>query len=134
MDEQRLLSNSICTGDSHTQDLLRGAQSLVELAEGLPDIAFQLSVLEFLCQRDPVLVVGNAGLGAGAHLAVEMAKSLSDVKLTCMAEGRERDSSKGCTKDLMGCCTEASTAPSLPAKLYSLLTLCHFRAKTSASS
>lgn len=52
-----------------------------------------------------MLVVGNAGLEAGAHLAVEMAECLSDVKLTCMVEGRERDSSKGCVTDLMEFCT-----------------------------
>ena len=82
--------------NSHRQDLLRCAQSLVELTEGLPDIAFQLSVVQLLCQRYPVLMVGNAGLEIGGHFAVEMAERLSDVELTCMVQGREKDRSGDC--------------------------------------
>lgn len=86
----RNCSESIYT-NSPTQDLLGGVQILVELAEGLPNIAFHLSVLELLGQRHPVLVVGDAGLEVGGHLTVEMAESLRDVELTCVVEGRERD-------------------------------------------
>lgn len=96
--------------NTHRQDLLRCAQSLVELAEGLPDIAFQLSVLQLLCQRYPMLMIGNGGLGIGGHFGVEMAETFSDVKLTCMVQGREKDRSGDCVRDLTGCCTEANTA------------------------
>ena len=87
---------TLTASHSHRQDLLRCAQSLVELTEGLPDIAFQLSVLQLLCQRYPVLMVGNAGLEIGGHFAVEMAERLSDVELTCMVQGREKDRSGDC--------------------------------------
>lgn len=98
------------TASTHRQDLLGCAQSLIELAEGLTDIAFHLSILELLCQRYPVLMVGNAGLEIGGHFAVEMAERLSDVKLTCMVQGREKDRSGGCIRDLTGCCTEVNAA------------------------
>lgn len=86
---------TLTASNSHRQDLLRCAQSLVELAEGLPNIALQLPVLQLLCQRYPVLVVGNAGLEIGGHFAVEMAERLSDVKLTCMVQGREKGQVRG---------------------------------------
>lgn len=95
---------------SNRLDLLRCAQSLVELAEGLPDTAFQLPVLQLLCQRYPVLMVGDAGLETGGHFAVEMAETLSDVKLTCMVQGREKDRSGDRIRDPSGCCTEVNAA------------------------
>lgn len=45
-------------------------------------------------------MVGDAGLEIGGHFAVEMAERLSDVKLTCMVQGREKDRSGDCIRVL----------------------------------
>lgn len=70
-----------------------------------------------------MLVVGDAGLKVGAHLAVEMAQTLRDVQLTCVAQGKE-NTGQGTAL--------GTTLPCSP--LYSLLRFCHFRANPSASS
>lgn len=57
-----------------------------------------------------MLMIGDAGLQTGGHFAVETAETLSDVKLTCMAQGREKDRSGDCIRDLTGCCMEPNAA------------------------
>lgn len=54
----------------------------IELPERLKQPSLHLSVPELLSQGQPVLVVGDAGLGVWAYRAVEMAEGFGDLKLT----------------------------------------------------
>lgn len=77
-----LKEDTLFLGPSPSPDSPGRVQVPVELPEGLQQPSLHLSVPELLSQAQPVLVVGDACLGAWGYRAVEMAEGFGDLKLT----------------------------------------------------